>query len=616
MRHKKAFRLFAYLMLPAGLALTAAFASALAAGLSSAYDVSLKQSEEDLRVFSLSAAALVQDEWGSLVEASSDSSYIMEDYRNEAFERIDALLKRVAGFTKEFRISLINGQGAVVADSDSADLSAMESHRSRKEVARALKGESAAAIRTSTVSGDVLLYFASPLELSGEIYALRLSVPLRLNVFASSGARLKMTATFAALLGFSLVVSLLVSARISRGVKDLSLAAREYAGGNFGYRTRVASPRELAELKGSLESMARQIQQSIADIARSRDDFEAVFSGSAEGLIFFDSEMTVLAFNEAATRFFGADAKAAIGRSLLESVRNADIQALAAKAVAGEAGGDEAIAVEVFSAKEPAFLLARCAPIRGEAALRFLLIAADITQLKRIDQVRKDFVANVSHELKTPITAIKGFAETLLESPCDEAQERRFLEIINSQAERLSNIIEDLLTLSRLDHATNPPALEPTDIAAFAEMVCAGFREKAAAKGLSLAFAAEEGGGELVADISQALFGHALENLLDNAVKYCPEGGEVRCSVFAREDASRRRRVVIAVEDTGCGIPDEYKERVFERFFRVDKGRSREQGGTGLGLAIARHIVELHGGEIRALDRADGKSGARMEVVI
>ena len=610
---KRAFGLFAYLMLPAGLALAAAFASALAVGLGAAYDVSLRQSEEDLRAFSLSAAALVQDEWARYAENAPDSFHTTEDCRNEAFARIDALFKRVAGFTRDFRISLVDSAGAVVADSDSPDPAAMESHRGREEVARALKGESAAAIRRSTVSGDELLYFASPLELSGMTCALRLSVPLRLNVFASSGARLKMTATFAALFALLLAASLLVSARISRAVKGLSLAASEYAGGNFAHRASVSSPRELARLKGSLEGMARQIQQSMAAIARSRDDFEAVFSGSAEGLIFFDSDMTVLAFNEAAMRFFAADAKAAIGRSLIESVRSADIQSLATKAVAGEAGAEEAIAVEVFGEQKPLFLLVRCAPIKGEESVRFLLIAADITQLKRIDQVRKDFVANVSHELKTPITAIKGFAETLLESPVGPQEQRRFLEIISAQSARLSNIIDDLLTLSRLDHATNPPALEPADIAAFAETVCDGFREKAAAKGIALVFSAEEGEGELAACINQALFGHALENVLDNAVKYCPEGGEVRCAVFARQEGGRRR-IFVAVEDTGCGIPDECRERVFERFFRVDKGRSREQGGTGLGLAIARHVVELHGGTIRALGRADGKRGARLEI--
>ncbi len=603
MIQKKAFRLFVYLMLPAGLALTAAFLSALAVGLDAAYDVSLKQSQEDLRIFSLSAAVLVQDEWGRA--------------DNKAFNSIDALLKRVAGFTQDFRISLIDSRGFVVADSDSLDVSAMENHRYREEVAQALKGESATAIRRSTLTDDVLLYFATPLELSGETYALRLSVPLRLNVFASSGARFKMTATFAALFCLSLMVSMLVSARISRGVRSLSRAASEYAAGNFGYRSSVSSPREFAELGASLEGMARQIQQSIADIARSRDDFEAVFSGSAEGLIFFDSVMTVLAFNEAAANFFAADAKAAIGRSLLESVRNADIQALASKAAAGGEGGDEGIAVQVFNAQGAFDLLVRCVPIKGEGALRFLLIAADVTQLKKIDQVRKDFVANVSHELKTPITAIKGFAETLLESPVNPQEQRRFLETINSQTARLSNIIDDLLTLSKLDQATNPPATAPVDIAAFAEMVCAEFSEKAVTKGIALVFEAAEGGEgeELVCEINQALFAHALENVLDNAIKYCPEGAEVRCSVFARQKGARRG-VVIVVEDSGPGIPDDCKERVFERFFRVDKGRSREQGGTGLGLSIARHIVELHGGTIRALDRADGKRGARVEIMI
>lgn len=261
-------------------------------------------------------------------------------------------------------------------------------------------------------------------------------------------------------------------------------------------------------------------------------------------------------------------------------------------------------------------------------------------EVKRLEQVRKDFVANVSHELKTPITAIIGFSETLLDdSPSaggQDAEVRHFLEIINSQGKRLMAIIEDLLTLSRLERDSRRPEMMKGDINELTGMICLPYIDRAKERGMSLSFipsnaqehdASGQGGeAKLFCMINERLYEEALGNILDNAIKYCPAGSSIVCRVEAPEYPREVRMyrgeksagegidlpmcARITVEDNGQGIPEAFRERIFERFFRIDKGRSRDMGGTGLGLSIAAHIVKAHGGTLRAASRKDGKSGA------
>lgn len=234
-------------------------------------------------------------------------------------------------------------------------------------------------------------------------------------------------------------------------------------------------------------------------------------------------------------------------------------------------------------------------------------------EVKRLEQVRKDFVANVSHELKTPVTAIIGFSETLLDeggggegagtTPAPDDEVRRFLEIINSQGKRLMAIIEDLLTLSRLERDSRRPEMMKGEMNELTRMVCNTFFDRASERGMSLSFCPS--GGTAFCMINARLYEEALGNIIDNAIKYCPEGSSIVCKVYQEAGSVR-----VAVEDDGAGIPEALRERIFERFFRIDKGRSREMGGTGLGLSIAAHIVKAHSGTLKAESRKDGKSGA------
>lgn len=235
-------------------------------------------------------------------------------------------------------------------------------------------------------------------------------------------------------------------------------------------------------------------------------------------------------------------------------------------------------------------------------------IAQNIQRLKKVEQIRKDFVANVSHELKTPVTSIKGFTETLIDGGINDPQTAmRFLGIINTQCSRLINIIEDLLTLSRLETDNGPLETVRTNLAQTAAKPCQNLESAAKEKGIKIKFSSGE--KEIFINGNPGLLEQAITNLIDNSVKYCPEKSIVSCSVC--ENSGRAK---IIVEDNGNGIPDEYKDRIFERFYRVDKGRSREHGGTGLGLSITRHIVNIHGGTIKETGRPDGKNGAHFEI--
>lgn len=613
MIQKKSPRIWVYLILFAGIVFCLSFLLALRISLNSSRDISLSQTKQDLRVFSTSVATVIIHECGS-VFAGGGEPFLCE-------QAVDRLLKKTAGFTPDFRISLINEEGVVVADSDAVDVSELENHRYRTEVSDALKGKEGSALRRSTVSKKDVLYYAVPLNLNGRDYALRLSMPLETNVFQSSGVQSRLTLLFLLLLAVSLGFSFLISAKLIRQIHALHRAAREYASGNFTYRPTVTSPKELMSLACELEKMAVQIQKNVVDIASSRDALQAVFSGTTEGLVVFTGDMGVCAYNTAAEKFFGVAIDEAVGKPLIQSVRNADIQSFVEKTISGMATAQEEASVQVFHSGLSYDLLVRCVPMKTNAATdaaeRFLLVATDITRLKQLEQVRKDFVANVSHELKTPVTAIKGFAETLLDNPSDNpAEQRRFLEIIHSQTQRLGDIIDDLLTLSKLDQQTNPPEMMSSDISSVVKAICAGYRKAAENKKITLSCRCVDAIPHIA--VNQALFQHAMENLLDNAIKYCPEGAEINCSVTATAVGSSggKTGALIVVEDSGAGIPDVYKERVFERFFRIDKGRSRAQGGTGLGLSIVRHVVNIHGGTIRATNRPDGKPGARFEIIL
>lgn len=584
----KSLPVWVFLFLINGFVLCAGFILLLEQNVNALRNTSQDQTEENLRTFAYALSPLV-------IQHADD---------------INTFVKDIASRNPDFRITVINKNGVVEGDSDAADIEVLENHGTRAEVKAALSGKDGKALRKSTVSKDDVMYYAVPVSINGEMYALRLSMPVKTSVYFSTNVRRTMELTGSIVLVVILLVSFFVSAHIVREIGELQKAAGKYRNGSFDYKPAVRSPRELQELGNAMNSMAEELKKNIADITEKRDEFKAVFSGITEGLVVFDEGMNVIEYNDAAAGMFGVTSLQAAS-SLAGFVYTADILSLAKKAVNGDTLPEEGIETEVRTLTDSLSLLVRCVNIaRQEKRERYLLVFNDITHLKKLEKVRKDFVANVSHELKTPVTSIKGFTETLLDGALeDKDTSKHFLEIIDSQSGRLMNIIDDLLTLSRLEQDSKQPDMIPSDIVSATRKVCGTFSHAAGEKHIVLAFNTTVDHVQVL--MNAGLYEQAVGNIIDNAVKYCPTGSEIDCIVQKNGEYAE-----VIIQDTGTGIPPQFRERIFERFFRVDKGRSREEGGTGLGLSITSHIIQIQGGTVAETGRTDGKSGARFVITL
>ena len=347
-----------------------------------------------------------------------------------------------------------------------------------------------------------------------------------------------------------------------------------------------------------MNELAAQLDARINDALRQRNEREAILSSMVEGVVAIDDRQRIISLNQAAARLFGCHADTVAGRTLQEIVRNVELQRLAADVLARRQSLSGDLAIMGRDGRQR--LLNAQGTVLREAEDRpvgAVIVLHDVTRLQELEKVRRDFVANVSHELRTPVTAIKGFVETLLDgAPADPADAERFLRIVARQADRLNSIIEDLLTLARIEQGTEKAeiVLEPGRVRQVLEAAADACRLKAEEKQIHLDIQCD---ADLIARINAALLEQAVVNLVDNAVKYSPAGATVR--LIAERDAEW---LVIRVEDHGCGIGAEHLPRIFERFYRVDRARSRELGGTGLGLSVVKHIAQAHGG------RADVRS--------
>ncbi len=542
---------------------------------------------------------------------------IAESFNNCEDERIENLVKLLAAHDPSFRITIINENGTVIGDSDANPFD-MENHLSRPEVQAALNGDEGYATRQSSVSRKKVIYYAIPFIINSQRVVLRLSMPLASNVLFFSS--IKQDSIFAALLIVCviMILSVAVSRRIMRPLTELRNAAFRYRNGEFSYCPNIEDPYEFVELSHDLKRMALTIENNIEDISRRRDYFESVFAHTAESLIVFSRDLQIIELNRAACRLF-APSPSEKSRSLISLIRNTEIIDFVHKIMMqplSEQDEEKEIILQDQTNAEH-YLLVRCSTISsGNAQECFLLMLTDVTRLKQLEQIRKDFVANVSHELKTPVTSIKGFIETLLDGALnDKKTARHFLEIAEQQTGRLINIISDLLTLSQLEQngfIIRTQTIQLRIALEEAIQICLPAAQQKHIK-IHLSFYDSHGHEKKEspsASLNEGLFIQVVENIIDNAVKYCPSHSCIDIGVQQTEPPG----ILIWIEDTGPGIPDEYKTRVFERFFRVDKGRSRETGGTGLGLSIVRHIVELHGGTIQAMSRKDGMNGARFEM--
>jgi two-component system phosphate regulon sensor histidine kinase PhoR len=361
------------------------------------------------------------------------------------------------------------------------------------------------------------------------------------------------------------------------------------AAGDFTPLERENSSDELTALADALGRSVVGLGQTIRTLTDERNRSSAILGSMVEGVAVVTGDERILYCNWAFEQILELPEGSSQGRTLVEALRQADLIALVRKALSGveELTGE----VEVGTVRRRNFSVT-AAPVRAAGANGAVLVLHDITELRRLERVRRDFVANVSHEFKTPLTAIQGFAETLLSGALDDiANRKRFVEIIKEHARRLARLTDDLLKLSRIEAGRLELEFRPIRVEALVNGCVETARLHAKAKGLQIHVDLQENAPPVRGDGAQ--LGEVLQNLLDNALQYTPAGGQIE--VKARANG---QDVIFSVIDSGIGIPESDLERIFERFYRVDTARSREAGGTGLGLAIARHIVEAHSGRI------------------
>ena len=506
---------------------------------------------------------------------------------------LDALCK-AKGKATGYRFTVVLNSGRVVGDSHE-DPRTMDDHSGRPEI-RLLIGEPADAVGWSERRSDTvrmnMMYVAVPwqgeTERMGFVRAARAMGDVDLAV-ARQRVRIVGVGLWLAALGA--LVSALIAGRLSEPLDRMRQQVQAYAVGRSGLHLPSSPILEIHTLTEAMNSMAGHLNERIQTIVRQRDEQNALFSCMTEAVIAVDDQGLILSMNPAAMHLFRPDLDAVAGRPLQEVVRNADVQRLWRKTL----DSPDPVEEDFVIPDSDRFLQAHGTALTDGHGHRIgaVLVMNDITRMRRLETMRRDFVANVSHELKTPVTSIKGFAETLLDGAAEQPEERlRFLKIIDKQADRLKAILEDLLALSSLEHDAENGSLpfQKTRLAPLLEQVAKACQEAAAKKDMTIALSCH---ADLKAVVNAPLLEQAVVNLVGNAIKYGLERTEISVSA-ERTDAA----TVIRVADQGPGIARQHLSRIFERFYRVDKGRSRSMGGTGLGLAIVKRVAIAHGGRV------------------
>ncbi|MDP3787142.1 MAG: ATP-binding protein [Candidatus Omnitrophota bacterium] len=388
---------------------------------------------------------------------------------------------------------------------------------------------------------------------------------------------------------FAFIVGSMAASMMINPINRMIDVSRKYSEGDFSRRIIHSSKDEIGELAGTLNKMAQDIEDKIKGVRTQNQQLAAIFNSMIEGVIVVDKAGRIVSINPTIEKIFGVSKKDTEGRLFLEAIRNNDMAELINDILKkGEPSSKE---ISLVLPVRRIFQLNATPFFDNQIVNGCLAVIHDITEIRRLETMRSDFVANVSHELKTPLTSIKGFVETLLESALDDKENNRnFLKIIQDHTERLNVLVTDLLILSHLESKEITLERRDFNLRQLADEVMMGFDSQLKKKGI-------EAKNELAADLSvkadRERIGQVFTNFLDNAIKFNREGGSI--GIYNQESGGK---VKITVEDSGIGIPEKDVPRIFERFYRVDKAHSRELGGTGLGLSIVKHIIELHNGNI------------------
>jgi two-component system, OmpR family, phosphate regulon sensor histidine kinase PhoR len=504
---------------------------------------------------------------------------------------INEFCKKV-GNHSGIRITVITPSGKVIGDSG-GEPDKMENHRGRPEVIRAISGQIGDSIRYSNTLQERMLYVAIPVKQENSTVAVirtALSLAVIDTIFDLIRDKIIWSAILVAFLAAG--ISFLVSRRLSLPLEKMTQGAQLFAKGELSHRLYIPKTQEMASLAVAMNEMANQLDERIKSVIRHRNELEAVLSSMKEGVIALDLDDRIIKINQVAAAMFYKDPWEIENRSIQEAIRNTELQKFTKNALKNNEGLE--CDIVIYQDKERILNVHSTTLLNSkEKRIGILVVLNDVTRLRHLENMRQDFVANVSHEIKTPLTAIQGFVETLLQdSSRNPETTHRFLSIIDRHVHRLVAMIDDLLNLSRIEgnNKQKEILMVQTVLDDVIQNAVQIMEAKAEEKKIRIEFQYEN---SLSAEMDASLLEQAVVNLLDNAIKYSTIGSTIEIHA-----AERNGEILISIRDHGIGIDDEHIPRLFERFYRVDKARSRKLGGTGLGLAIVKHIMQAHNGKV------------------
>jgi two-component system, OmpR family, phosphate regulon sensor histidine kinase PhoR len=518
--------------------------------------------------------SLTQEVEQNLTEKTAMFAQRVETDRQHSLSEIAQQEGRAAGA----RATIIDHEGKVLADSE-ADASTMENHAQRTEFVAALQGRVGSETRRSHTLGIPFMYVGAPTS-SG---AVRLAYPL--SAVEAAARKVHRTLLLASGLAFliAMILAGIAALSIARRLHNIVQFADQIASGDLTARISESSDDEIGQVASALDKTARHLEENFAALETSRRQLETLLNSMQDAVIAVGADGRVQWANRGMNRLAQ---RARVSAPLIDTVRDPDFLAVV-RTASEEKTAHTARASSIVPGRT---FDVTAAPMPGGGAVAVL---RDLTETERVEKTRRDFIANVSHELRTPLTSIQGYAETLLDGKPENNHVRDFLEIIRKNAARMSRLTEDLLTLARVESGEQRFDVQPTLPGEMLQEAVQSFGEIARAQGVELVV--EEAAAAVAVAADREAIHQVFSNLIDNALKYAASGRRIVLGARSAEQA-----VEFFVRDLGPGIPSEHLPRLFERFYRVDKARSRESGGTGLGLAIAKHIVLAHGGTIRA----------------
>lgn len=537
--------------------------------------------ETELRVLSVAAP------WPEGQTAAQQSQYL---------EAQALRFKAVA----DMRVTYIAPDGTVLGDSDHIP-GTMDNHAGREEVREALVSGLGRSIRHSDTLGENMLYVAYAVRQAGSDEAvgiIRLAMPLTAVEHSLDRMWLALALGLLAVFALAALVSYRVALGVTRPLERMMGAAKRMAAMDYGTRIPDAGKDEIGELGRALNAMASNLQDHMGEIRRNELHLQSVLDHMISGVVMIGPDGRIRIYNRSAELLLGSLARERVGRSYTEAKQQYELlQLIRAGFETGEPIHEE---LTVYYPEERLLELHLVPiPMDDDTAPGLLLVLQDVSAIRRLERMRSEFVANVSHELKTPVAAVKGFAETLLAGAVNDPETARsFLKIIQDESDRLNRLIGDILELSKIESRRSPLQFSPIDLKPFLERQLEFLGPEAGKKNIELELHVPE---ELFIEADEDRLGQITLNLLQNGISYTPEGGRVKlCAEIVEPDEANggEERVRISVSDTGIGIPKKDLPRIFERFYRVDKARSRSSGGTGLGLSIVKHLLELHHGSI------------------